>query len=133
MKYELKDKKLAELFRSLYSDFDKVLEEEIEDQMENGDYFILLQIPRSECELPDHIHIYKSEIKKPYDPNVWNNYPIITPPNHRLMRIEYRDGLGAVRRTCGIFSVSENDSFWIDSNGNKIVEFQSLRFRPWED
>ena len=133
MKYKLKDEKLAEHFRAIYSLFDKELNDACEDELENSYDYVLVEVKRY-CEAFDVLYIAKSEIEFAYNPNDWNQYPEINPPYGVPMRIEYKDKLGVIRRTCGFFFSPESDEpdFWIDFNGNKI-EFKKLKFRPWED
>lgn len=67
-----------------------------------------------------------------YNPNNWNNYPDVTPPEGVLMRVEFiYDGI--LRRNCAIF---ENGAWHITAEGKADYDHLTLddvkRFRPWE-
>lgn len=67
-----------------------------------------------------------------YNPNNWNNYPGVTPPEGVLMRVEFvYDGI--LRRNCAIF---ENGAWYITAEGKADYDHLTLddvkRFRPWE-
>ena len=66
-----------------------------------------------------------------YDPNAWNSYPDVTPPEGVLMRIEFiYDGI--LRRNCAIF---ENGAWYIAADRKALYDFtidNVKRYRPWE-
>lgn len=130
--YRLKDERLAAHYSAIYKGFDKFLDEECKEQMNDENTFILLQVQRSENDIPDHIHIRKQQIKKTYDSKTWNDWPETEPPFLNLMRVEYRDKYGSLRKTCAQFNDLCSPPGWIDFNGNEI-EATELKFRPWED
>lgn len=76
-------------------------------------------------------------IQKEYDPDDWNSYPDVTPPEGVLMRVELETSEGDVYRKCAIF---ENGNWWKvnESNGKasciaiEIAGGKVKRFRPWE-
>lgn len=66
-----------------------------------------------------------------YNPNGWNEYPAVIPPEGVLMRVE-AVGRSGVFRDCAIFK----DGVWqSDMDGEACGEFYAKvkRFRPWED
>ena len=69
-----------------------------------------------------------------YNPDDWNAYPEVTPPEGVLMRVEIEYPDGDVSRACSIF---KDEVWWEAVNGEPIdVEVTSIgkvkRFRPWE-
>lgn len=66
-----------------------------------------------------------------YDPNDWNPYPEVMPPEGVLMRVEFiYDGI--LRRNCAIF---ENEAWYIAADRKALYDFtidNVKRFRPWE-
>ena len=72
------------------------------------------------------------EYKTTYNPNAWNKYPEVTPPEGVLMRVEFIfDSI--LRRNCSIF---ENGAWRITQKGDpsyNITLDGVTRFRPWED
>lgn len=71
-----------------------------------------------------------------YNPNNWNNYPDVTPPEGVWMRVEaQRVSTGEISRVCAIF----RDGRWhLTEQGTAVdlVEFAGTkkvkRYRPWE-
>lgn len=81
-----------------------------------------------------------------YNPNTWNEYPKVTPPQLQPMKIEFIkriDGIVTQVREFGVF----NKTFWfipaVDSGLSNyhfkgmpvrlLNDFSNLRFRSWED
>lgn len=66
-----------------------------------------------------------------YDPNDWNPYPEVMPPEGVLMRVEFvYDGI--LRRNCAIF---ENGAWYIAADRKALYDFtidNVKRYRPWE-
>ena len=71
------------------------------------------------------------EAQPEYNPDDWNNYPDVTPPEGILMRIEFvYDGI--LRRNCAIF---ENGAWYIAADRKALYDFtidNVKRYRPWE-
>jgi hypothetical protein len=66
-----------------------------------------------------------------YNPNNWNNYPDVTPPEGVLMRIETKGG----RKFCGYYHTFAEGGCWCYQDGTVCPEATSKsvkRFRPWE-
>lgn len=72
------------------------------------------------------------EIAPEYDPNDWNAYPDVTPPEGVWMRTEHRDETdppGIIRKVGAVFQ----DGAWRNSTGEAYPSYISIkRFRPWE-
>lgn len=72
------------------------------------------------------------EIAPEYDPNDWNVFPDVTPPEGVWMRTEHRDEtdpLGIIRKFGAVFK----DGAWRNSTGDAYPSYISVkRFRPWE-
>ena len=74
----------------------------------------------------------KNRLKKSedYDPNRWNRFPEVTPPEGVWMRVETDMGFGFKAR----FQFGD----WLDNRNDIIGEKDGIdgtvvRFRPWED
>ena len=67
-----------------------------------------------------------------YDPNDWNSYPDVTPPEGVWMRTEHRDETdppGILRKVGAVFQ----NGAWRNSTGEAYPSYISVkRFRPWE-
>lgn len=67
-----------------------------------------------------------------YNPDDWNIYPEVKPPEGVLMRVEFVFN-GIFRRNCAIF---ENGAWHITAEGKADYDHLTLddvkRFRPWE-
>ena len=82
------------------------------------------------------VNLTKQDIEQflEYNPNDWNVFPDVTPPEGVLMRVEIEYPDGDVSRTCAIF---KDEVWWEAVNGEPIDEEVTLtgkvkRFRPWE-
>ena len=80
------------------------------------------------------VNLTKQDIEQflEYNPNDWNVFPDVTPPEGVLMRVEVVNSYGEVSRECAIFQVGV---WWKEECGQAIVEFYKRkvkRFRPWE-
>lgn len=79
----------------------------------------------------------KSELEDvpEYNPNAWNEYPKVTPPEGVLMRVEARtlDDYGE-RLIVKFYGATYVDGAWRSSVEIKYPEtLQIFRFRPWEE
>lgn len=67
-----------------------------------------------------------------YNPNDWNVFPDVTPPEGVWMRTEHRDETdppGIIRKVGAVFQ----DGTWRNSTGEAYPSYISIkRFRPWE-
>lgn len=144
MKYRLKNREFQqELDKLSNGEFSKELQEQrgmysprpfIEDKLliiccdDRDNVVVQMRIPYDEIE----------EINE-YDPNTWNSYPEVTPPEGVLMRVEC-DGDRKLR-TCLVFKNGQwhyesgvrfgnrEDGAYYDHERGLIVV---RRFRPWE-
>lgn len=64
-----------------------------------------------------------------YDPNDWNAYPNVKPPENVQMRVEWQDAEGDLRHSCASF----REGRWVDADSKYVRIDHVLRFRPWED
>ena len=139
-KYVLKDKVLYDWLCENSENFNKEFQKACAQGFENNWDFICLSflINKNSVLTRDELDLaFKKtaiEFEEVYDPNAWNDYPAITPPEYVLMRVE-REWC----RTCAIFEQGkwrseENGKAAIDSNGYYDNTFYDVkRFRPWED
>jgi hypothetical protein len=78
------------------------------------------------------LHKQDFEISPEYNPNAWNSYPDVTPPEGVWMRTEHRDETdppGIIRKVGAVFQ----DGTWRNSTGEAYPSYISIkRFRPWE-
>ena len=66
-----------------------------------------------------------------YDPDDWNDYPDVTPPEGVVMRIELRNGL----KFGAYFRHLEDGDYWCYPDGKIMPKAYSddvVHFRPWE-
>ena len=66
-----------------------------------------------------------------YDPNAWNYFPEVTPPEGVLMRVETKTG----RNFCGYYHIYEEGGCWCYDDGilcPRVISESVTRFRPWE-
>lgn len=66
-----------------------------------------------------------------YNPNNWNNYPDVTPPEGVLMRVETTTG----SKFCGYYHTFAEGGCWCYEDGTVCPEALSKsveRYRPWE-
>ena len=74
------------------------------------------------------------EMENKYNPNAWNKWPDVTPPEGVWMRIDCKNGdkLVAYYR---VFDRGNGE--WISPRGNYYSKFYTVpkfvRFRPWDE
>ena len=126
MAWKLKDRKLeAELNKLSNGEFSKRLNEVVK----SGVSSISLAI--NDGKVAIFLDGRDLERVPEYNPNTWNEYPAVIPPEGVLMRVE-AVGRSGVFRDCAIFK----DGVWqSDMDGEACGEFYAKvkRFRPWED
>lgn len=71
-------------------------------------------------------YLHEYEELKEYNPNDWNSYPEVTPPDGVLMRVETEDDV----KICGYLDYLDN--CWHYSDGTPFDIENVKRFRPWE-
>lgn len=132
MKYKLKDKELEDSLNKLVCNFDESFQNDCTKQYDGYLDFVRVYLTDSPI---TSISINKSDIYKcpEYDPNTWNEYPEVTPPEGVLMRVEA--GVGVDRRyikSCAVYV----DGVWCEPNRERspsVIGDCVTRFRPWED
>lgn len=70
------------------------------------------------------------ETVQKYDPNAWNSYPEVAPPEGVLMRVETRGG----RKFCGYYHTFAEGGCWCYEDGTVCPEAISKsvkRYRTW--
>lgn len=140
-KYRLKDQELQKHLDAISDgDFSRQIEGNLQNIRGRGttdaDYRLFFgELPgRYEIVNRFSMLLYEHEIEvfEEYDPNNWNNYTDVTPPEGVLMRVEFIY-VGILRRNCAIF---ENGAWHITAEGKADYDHLTLddvkRFRPWE-
>ena len=77
------------------------------------------------------VFLHKDEVSFQYDPDAWNSFPEVTPPEGVLMRVETKTG----RNFCGYYHIYEEGGCWCYNDGilcPKAISESVTRFRPWE-
>ena len=142
-KYRLKDRELQKKLDEISDgDFSRQIEGNLQNIKGRGttdaDYRLFFgELPgRYEIVNRFSMLLYEHEIEvfEEYDPNDWNKFPEVTPPDGVLMRVEIEYPDGDVSRACSIF---KDEVWWEAVNGEPIdEEVTSIgkvkRFRPWE-
>ena len=73
------------------------------------------------------------EVIEEYDPNKWNNYPEVTPPEGVWMRCEGETAGGRIIRDAAIFLRGKWRWWEVGPDAGMLVTFDIKRFRPWDD
>lgn len=145
MKYRLKNQELQKQLDEISDgDFSLQLEEHLQDIKCNGitdaDYRVFFGELSGRAEMVNRFSmlLYEHEVEqiKEYDPNDWNDYPEVTPPEGVWMRVETENvTTGKINRVCAML----RDGNWHTSELGRaidLVEFAAAlkvkRFRPWE-
>lgn len=143
MKYRLKDRELQRKLDEISDgDFTKRLEEvdpKINAPRSEGGIYVSfgkIQFGAGFSDGQGHFRQYQIAIlfkdlilEKTYDPHGWNDFPAVTPPEGRLMRVEYENKYGGKRKVCANFV----DGEWVSFDGYTFEEVDNIRFRPWEE
>jgi hypothetical protein len=134
-KYRLRDQELQKKLDEISDgDFSRQIEGNLQNIKGRGttdaDYRLFFgELPgRYEIVNRFSMLLYEHEIEvfEEYDPNDWNNFPKVTPPDSVLMRVETEGG----RKFCGYFDYLDN--CWHYSDGTPFDIENVKRFRPWE-
>lgn len=139
MTWHLKDRELEKKILEIDPDFVKTLTEVVETNLKatNGRFNhestvgIALEI-NNETGATFRFFIDTLENVSEYNPHAWNEYPKVTPPFDKDMRVELDDGL----RYCARYHKFSDGCFWVGTNGTcfpKYLNDKVVRFRPWED
>lgn len=129
MKYRLKNQDLQQRLEAFLG------KEFVEEALIKGDvdnYILTIYADLGDGAYVDvGIHIDDLEEIEEYDPDEWNNFPAVTPPENVWMRCECYGDEKTYRCVAKYaFFGDSNDFHWFDSN-NEIVDVD--RFRPWDE
>ena len=145
MTWHLKDRELEKKLIAIDTDFIERLNQncEIWDSNHDGDLCELMhfeQILRYKNKLLGNLLFTGVQLEEvsDFNPNAWNEYPAVKPPEGEMMRVEYFSLiLRKLGRTCAIFC---NGQWFVEIDGEPDTEFplektmiKVKRFRPWED
>lgn len=140
MTYRLKDSALQKHLDAISNgDFSHRLQNELQDIRGIGttdaDYRIFFGFMSGRAELVNRFSmlLYEHEIEAipEYNPNDWNNFPEVTPPDGVLMRVE----TGGGRKFCGYYHTFAEGGCWCYEDGTVCPEAISKsvkRYRTWE-
>lgn len=138
--YRLKDGERQEALRKALPRFDEMLWRDCYQQMKNDEEYVFVGLPATD-DVGDLVSLWKValrksdiEIENPYNPNGWNDFPEVQPPEGVLMRIETEGG----RKFCGYFhTFPDGVGRWccvcFTPRHMPLRETEKVRrFRPWE-
>lgn len=135
MTWHLKDRELEKKLIELYPNFLDGLELGVRNKGNFPALTVVCTRVRQNDEIPqDEISFWFDEIvEEPlgYNPNAWNEYPKVKPPENIPMRIECTFRYKTFYE-CGIFI----DGNWhLKNDGRPVSDFYNRvkRFRPWRD
>ena len=134
-KYRLKDQELQKKLDEITDgDFSECLEKGAVDQFCRVGS-IGVTCGRFGCNGPPRLkidfYLHEYEELKEYNPNDWNSYPDVTPPEGVLMRVETTTG----SKFCGYYHTFAEGGCWCYQDGTVCSEATSKsveRYRPWE-
>lgn len=139
-KYRLKDQELQKKLDEISDgDFSRQIEGNLQSLrgygMSDADYRLFFGELSSRYEIVNRFSmlLYENEIEvfEEYNPNDWNNFPEVTPPDGVLMRVETEGG----RKFCGYYHTFAEGGCWCYEDGTVCPEAISKsveRYRPWE-
>ena len=124
-RYELKDKEKQRMLEKLLPDFDQKLRwaysEGMNREMGGVDDLVTIRI---------HFRLDDVELVEAYDPNKWNNYPEVTPPEEVPLYVEASWFCGSVLRGKLVFKHGE----WFFPSGEPFISGASVtRFRAQKE
>lgn len=134
-KYRLKDQELQKKLDEITDgDFSECLEKGAVDQFCRVGS-IGVTCGRFGCNghprLKIDFYLHEYEELKEYNPNDWNSYPDVTPPEGVLMRVETTTG----SKFCGYYHTFAEGGCWCYQDGTVCPEAISKsvkRYRTWE-
>ena len=131
MTWHLKDRELEKKLIAIDSDFIERLNQncEIWDSNHDGDLCDLMhfeQILRYKNKLLGNLLFTGVQLEEvsDFNPNAWNEYPAVKPPEGVWMRVETRRKVGA--------KAMFKNGYWVEPDGHYFISAGG-RFRPWED
>lgn len=137
MTWHLKDRNLEKKLIAIDPEFGEKLNQNclIWDSNKDGDLFEFkhfTQPLRYNDKLLGNLIFTGDQLEKiyEYNPNDWNKYPDVTPPESEMMRVDCFNESGLLIHSCRGYW---NGQCWMTWNGYKLDDAQTIRFRPWED
>ena len=139
-KYRLKDQELQKKLDEISDgDFSRQIEGNLQSLrgygMSDADYRLFFGELSSRYEIVNRFSmlLYENEIEvfEEYNPNDWNNFPEVTPPDGVLIRVETEGG----RKFCGYYHTFAEGGCWCYEDGTVCPEAISKsvkRYRPLE-
>lgn len=137
--YELKDVEKQAALEKAFPEFGRNLQTACDAEFDDEFDYVRVQLSASESIIrANKMNILKTAIrtKKEYDPNAWNKYPEVTPPEDISLRCEGHDR--DTRRPFRAILRYLNGGFCFDSTEPRL--YRSLfpgmvidRFRPWDE
>lgn len=128
MTWHLKDRELEKKLNELSNgEFSKILNES---DMKDPNCICFTIDKKEDIELS--VYLRPEAIEPEYDPHAWNEYPDVTPPFDKDMRVELDDGL----RYCARYHKFSDGCFWVSTNGTcfpNYLNYKVVRFRPWSE
>ena len=128
MALHLKDRVMEQKLNELSNgEFSKILNES---DMKNPNCICFTIDKKEDIELS--VYLRPEAIEPEYDPHAWNEYPDVTPPFDKDMRVELDDGL----RYCARYHKFSDGCFWVSTNGTCFPNYLNdkvVRFRPWSE
>ena len=146
MRYRLKDRELQRKLDEISEgDFSRALKNErfefVQRQGSDG-RFVRVRFGNRYVGTEWFIRIYVADFREwefekaeLYDPNSWNRFPEVTPPEDELMRLEVTNPK-SLRHTTYCYAAKFKNGEWVkDCTENTVLigDFDAVRFRPWED
>lgn len=139
IRYELNDKKRQAALEKVFPGFGRALQVACKNEFDDEFSHVCVQLNRDgDVFYDDEVCVKKSAIraKRVYDPNAWNKYPEVTPPEDISLRCEGHDR-DTGRPFRAILRYLDG-GFCFDSTDPRL--YRSLfpgmvidRFRPWDE
>lgn len=139
IRYELKDSEKQDAFEKIIPGFSDVLQAACDEQFDDELSYIHIQLNcNGDVFYGGELNIKKTAIraKGVYDPNAWNKYPEVTPPEDISLRCEGHDRdtgrpfRAILRYLDGGFCFDSTDpSLYRSLFPGMVID----RFRPWDE
>lgn len=145
MRYELKDKERQAALEKALPCFKEKLQRECERMGGEWDKHLSIVVSRANPIAPWEqgewslvLPVADLEVLEEDNPNKWNEYPKVTPPEGVPMRVEYTVPFMTVFQRGGIAVFEDGHWYECTPDGrHKITQFKNgrrvVRFRPWDD